>query len=353
MARPQVFISSTYYDLRHIRASLERFVESLGYEPVLSEKGKIAYDPDLPLDQSCYRDASAADIFVLIVGGRYGSASSDAPADGRTNFYDRYESVTKKEYDAAVGNDKPVYILIDQGVFAEYETYGKNRGNDSVEYAHVDSVNVFKMLDTILAKRRNSPVHKFDRPTDIEQWLREQWAGLFRELMSRRSEQKQLASLTKQVDDLSVINKSLQRYMETIVSSVSPDEANDVIRAEHDRQASERQRREFEEDGLVKQIMELGGVSADAVEEFVREANSLEDFAAGMARLTGATERSILEPIRHAPNAYAEAIAETRAILGLGPLDFKTSSPNTANVEALEEQRQARKKAAKKNKKKG
>src|SRR5438270_9251216 len=32
MARPRVFVSSTYYDLRHIRGSLEVFIGSLGYD---------------------------------------------------------------------------------------------------------------------------------------------------------------------------------------------------------------------------------------------------------------------------------------------------------------------------------
>ena len=47
MAKPRVFVSSTYYDLKHLRSSLENFVESLGFEPVLSEKGDIAYAPDV------------------------------------------------------------------------------------------------------------------------------------------------------------------------------------------------------------------------------------------------------------------------------------------------------------------
>jgi len=76
MARPRVFVSSTYYDLKHLRSSLENFVESLGFDAILSEKGKIAYTPDLPLDESCYREVGTADIFVLIVGGRYGTEVS-------------------------------------------------------------------------------------------------------------------------------------------------------------------------------------------------------------------------------------------------------------------------------------
>lgn len=69
MAKPRIFISSTYYDLKHLRSSLENFIESLGFEPVLSEKGDIAYVPDMPIDESCYREARSADVFVLIIGG--------------------------------------------------------------------------------------------------------------------------------------------------------------------------------------------------------------------------------------------------------------------------------------------
>lgn len=72
MAKPRVFISSTYYDLKHVRASLEVFVEGLGFEPILAEHGSIPYDPSQPLDESCYREAQSSDILVLIVGGDMG-----------------------------------------------------------------------------------------------------------------------------------------------------------------------------------------------------------------------------------------------------------------------------------------
>jgi hypothetical protein len=101
MAKPRIFISSTFYDLKHVRSSLETFVVSLGYEPVLSEKGSIAYSPDVALDESCYREAKACDIFVLIVGGRYGSeVSASSTPDGK-GFYELYESITRREYESA------------------------------------------------------------------------------------------------------------------------------------------------------------------------------------------------------------------------------------------------------------
>lgn len=40
MARPRIFVSSTHYDLKHLRSSLENFIESLGFDAILSEKGQ-------------------------------------------------------------------------------------------------------------------------------------------------------------------------------------------------------------------------------------------------------------------------------------------------------------------------
>ncbi len=173
MATPRVFISSTFYDLKHIRSSLEQFVESLGYEPVLSEKGVIAFDPDLPLDESCYREVRNSDIFVLIIGGRYGSPASAEEAAPSEDFFDRYASITKREYESAVEREIPIYILVDRAVYTEYETFKRNRGKEYITYAHVDSVNVFLLIDEIFNQARNNPLHQFDRHTEIAAWLRE------------------------------------------------------------------------------------------------------------------------------------------------------------------------------------
>lgn len=43
MARPRIFISSTYYDLKYIRGGLEAFVRQMGYDPILFEKGDIPF----------------------------------------------------------------------------------------------------------------------------------------------------------------------------------------------------------------------------------------------------------------------------------------------------------------------
>ena len=79
MAKPRIFISSTFYDLRHVRADLERFIRDMGYDPVLNERGAIPYGKESALEEYCYREIDLCDIVVAIIGGRYGSGSDSEP----------------------------------------------------------------------------------------------------------------------------------------------------------------------------------------------------------------------------------------------------------------------------------
>ena len=114
-------------------------------------------------------------------------------------------------------------------VYAEYQTYLRNKESKSVSYAHVDSVNVFVLLEEILNRRRNNPVHTFERFSDMETWLREQWAGLFREYLHRTSSQQQITALTDQVTALQEVSSTLKRYLEAVITKVSPDASDELI----------------------------------------------------------------------------------------------------------------------------
>lgn len=278
MARPRVFVSSTYYDLKHLRSSLENFVESLGFDAILSEKGKIAYAPDVPLDESCYREVGTADIFVLIIGGRYGSEASSGKTSVPKTFFDRYNSITRGEYRAAVDRDTPMYILIERSVYAEYETFLKNKLNKKIVYAHVDSVNIFELIEELLTQPRNNPIQQFDRYAEIESWLREQWAGLFRELLQRVQGQTQIASLQNQVAQLSELNTTFKRYLEAIVSRIAPaQESRTLISSETKRLKAALRDREIMDNPLVRYLVREQ-LTPEAVREALEKSTSLETF---------------------------------------------------------------------------
>lgn len=281
MAKPRVFVSSTYYDLRHIRDRLEDFIQSFGYEPVLFESGDIPFDHEKALDESCYSEIGTCHILVLIVGGRYGSPASgeSPPEDSKLDdFYARYNSITRKEYEAARQQDIPIYIFVEGGVLSEYETYRRNKNAETVEYAHVDSVNVYRLLDDIMAQSRNNLVRGFDSFDDISSWLREQWAGLFEGLLSRRGQAKTLSDLAAQLVELQSVTGALKDYSETIIKSVNPQNAAQVIEEQERKTEEELLSRRFLRGATVKRLVNATGKTPLELWRFLAKSTSAAEF---------------------------------------------------------------------------
>jgi hypothetical protein len=180
------------------------------------------------------------------------------------------------------------------------------------------------LLDEILSKSRNNPVFQFDKHTEIEEWLREQWSGLFRELINRRSEQKQLSSLSERISELSSINSSLQRYMETIVSSVSPDKAEQIISTEKERLDREKALRDFHNLPIVSELS-WWNINKSTIEDFYRRASSFENLASRIeAEHNGPPfVNDYIEYWRKRPD-IVEDINKARSLLGELPLKFES-----------------------------
>src|SRR5438046_261529 len=133
MAAPRVFVSSTCYDLGPYRMDIERMIRSLGWEPVLSELGAVYYDPEKQVAEAAVEDVRHSNMFILIIGGRFGS-----------EYKDSSKSITNLEYERAVELKLPIFALVLDSVEQELRTFEANMGNDSIDpslirYAAVDS----------------------------------------------------------------------------------------------------------------------------------------------------------------------------------------------------------------------
>lgn len=184
MAKPRVFISSTYYDLRHVRDDLERFVRDLGYEPVRHESGGVPYEREKRLEESAYREVEISDIIVAVVGSRFGTESGAAPGS----------SISQEELRRALQAGVQVFVFVEQNVLAEFETYRVNKGKD-VTYKHVDDKRIYEFLESIYALPQNNPVTPFRSAGEISSFLREQWAGLFQRFLQRQKRQGELDAI--------------------------------------------------------------------------------------------------------------------------------------------------------------
>lgn len=187
MAKPRVFLSSTFYDLRYVRSDLERFIRDLGYEPVLSERGQVPYGKHEALEQYCYREINMCDIVVSIVGGRYGSPSAERPY-----------SISQVEIKTAHDLHKQVYVFVEKAVLVEYKTWLRNEANKDFKAQYVDDVRIYNFLKEIHSYSANNVIADFDSVSDMIEFLRQQWSGLFQRFLqeeSRREDYKISANL--------------------------------------------------------------------------------------------------------------------------------------------------------------
>lgn len=173
MAKPRIFISSTYYDLKSIRADLQRFVLELGYEPVLHERGHIAYGADEKPEEYAYKEIEYCDILICIIGGKYGTAADRSPY-----------SITQAELKTALKKGKQVYVFVERTVREEYGFFSANKSIRDIKYRAVDNVKIYEFLEEIYALPQGNPIFSFDTSQDITTLLQEQWAGLFQRLLS-------------------------------------------------------------------------------------------------------------------------------------------------------------------------
>jgi len=202
MAKPRIFISSTYYDLKNIRADLERFIREQGYEAVLNEKGHIPYGNQEKLEEYCYKAIELCDILVAVIGGRFGSESKD----------DQY-SISNLELKNALRLGRQIYIFVEKSVLAEYATYKVNKDNENITYAAVDDIRVYEFLDDVYNLQINNQIHPFETIYDITPYLKEQWSGLFQMLLSESYKQKE----SNLLNDIGTTAKTLNQLVNFLV----------------------------------------------------------------------------------------------------------------------------------------
>ena len=220
MARPRVFISSTYFDLRVVRADLERFMKEMGYEPVLFERGHVAYGKDDALEEYCYREITSCDILVALVGGKFG-----------TQAREQRQSISQKELRTAIDNGKQVYVFVERAVHAEYKTYQKNKDVEGFTPISVDDTRVFEFLEEIYGLPAGNPIEPFEISDDIIRYLREQWAGLFQRLLQESARQSEF-NLIKSLQNTALTLDQLVTFL-TEERTKGDDAIKDILLSSH------------------------------------------------------------------------------------------------------------------------
>lgn len=216
MAAPRVFISSTCYDLKYIRENIKYFISTLGYESILSEDGDVYYDPNIHTHDACLAEVPNCQIFILIIGGRFGG-----------KYKDSEYSITNAEYRQAISLGIPVFALVEQSVYNEHLFYTKNKKNPKVNqndiiYPNVDNIKIFDFIDEVRKNTINNALIPFVNFNDIESYLKKQWAGMMFNFLTQKIEKEKLKET---LTEISTMNERIQMLSKQILNSVGTTEA--------------------------------------------------------------------------------------------------------------------------------
>ena len=214
MAKPRVFVSSTYYDLKYVRERLERLISSYCFEPILFESDDVFFNPNIKLDKSCYREVENCHMMLLIVGGRYGSLASEQ----KDQYEENYISITQSEYETARRKGIPVMVFVEQSVYSEYKTYLANKTTipKNFNYAFVDDIRVFHFI----SKLEQGAIKVFNKVDDIEHYFSHQIAGMMLTYLKQLQEDKNDAEVKNAVDEIKLVSQSMQQMVNSIAEKV-------------------------------------------------------------------------------------------------------------------------------------
>jgi hypothetical protein len=192
----------------------------MGYDPVLHERGNIAYGSKDKLEEYCYREIRLVDILVAVIGGRFGSTSSHQPY-----------SISQQELKTAYELGVQVFIFVDSAVLGEYQTYLRNKDLAGVAFSHADDASVYRFLEEIHQLPNNNPITPFGSAQDITNFLREQWAGMFQRFLQNQGRQKEVQLVKDLQANMETLNQLVAYLTEEKQNS---DEAiREILRSNH------------------------------------------------------------------------------------------------------------------------
>ncbi|PFD19712.1 hypothetical protein CN305_12220 [Bacillus cereus] len=257
--KPRVFVSSTYYDLKHIRNNMERFIEQYGFDPVLFESGNVTFEYSKQLDESCYNEVKLCNMMILIIGGRYGSRASETDNAEEfekyvMNYEKNYVSITRKEFRTAQEMGIPIFIFIEKNVYAEYYTFNKNKdffvdlynkmvdktkknkkekNEIAFDFAHVDSMHIFEFIDEV----KMMAIQTFEKFDDIEEYLKNQWAGMFYLYLDEQLKKKRQNKVLDAVAEIKVVSEKMNEMLNEVGKKLLGDngEYEEVIQRQNKR----------------------------------------------------------------------------------------------------------------------
>lgn len=163
----KVFISSTSHDLEDLRPEVAKALADWGFEPVWHESPDFPVEDGLHSHDVCLAEVKECDIYLLIIGRRYGGtyAGNKHPKEDI--------SITWYETKIAFQENKRMLKFVREKVWDERATYKCNlKEGINIKTFHVDNPKVFEFIDFIIQQPVNNWIDIFKNVVDLKERIR-------------------------------------------------------------------------------------------------------------------------------------------------------------------------------------
>lgn len=180
-----IFLSSTCYDLKDLRAELEVFLKSKGYTLLFSDRANFPVNTMIHRHDVCIENVAKCDLYVLVIDSRFGAKY----------YKDENISITWAEYKEAIRTEKKIMAFVRKEIFNErvafkqtkkifseklktYEIDGNTLDKNNLDGIikllkphFVDNEKTFDFIDEIQSNQRGIWCQPFDDSTAIKTQL--------------------------------------------------------------------------------------------------------------------------------------------------------------------------------------
>ncbi|HAW50120.1 TPA: hypothetical protein DCX16_04135 [bacterium] len=163
----KVFISSTCFDLKDLRAELAVVLEEWGYTPLWSESPNFPKESGLHAHDICLEVVKECDIYLLIIDKKYGSiyAGNKYPRKGI--------NITQYEAEIAFEKNTKVCTFVRDEVWNERLTYKENlSAGTKIRLHHADDPKIFDFIDFIAQQPKDNWIETFRDSVELKEKLK-------------------------------------------------------------------------------------------------------------------------------------------------------------------------------------
>lgn len=171
---PNIFISSTIADLQHLRDAIRDTIQEIHYTPRMSEFGDLGYLPNLSAEDSCYQSVKECQLFILLIGKRYGAL-------GKNKL-----GVTHNEFQTARQLKLPVICLIDHEVHTFKQIHEANSDKNTIYPGMDDPKMTFKLIQEFSSYSQNNGYLVYKTMLEARHHIKNQLAHIFCDLVMKR-----------------------------------------------------------------------------------------------------------------------------------------------------------------------